>query len=147
MAIQRLAVVVDGNTPDRVNTVSCSRQRAIEVRSARNFDEAKTLLAAERPHLLVTDLRLGQYNGIHLVLRSRSDHPGIVAVVTSRVADPVLEAEVHRQNAHFLLRPAHAALNCSRRSPLRSTQALRKYLRSPAKRREPPRRPLLPDLC
>ena len=105
MATQRLAVVVDGNTPDRVNTVLLLEAAGYQVRSARSFDEAKTLLAAERPHLLVTDLRLGQYNGIHLVLRSRSDYPGIVAVVTSRIADPVLEAEVHRQNAHFLLRP------------------------------------------
>lgn len=105
MATQRLAVVVDGNTPDRVNTVLLLEAAGYQVRSARSFDEAKTLLAAERPHLLVTDLRLGQYNGIHLVLRSRSDYPGIVAVVTSRVADPVLEAEVHRQNAQFLLRP------------------------------------------
>ena len=105
MATQRLAVVVDGNTPDRVNTVLLLEAAGYEVRSARSFDEAKTLLAAERPHLLVTDLRLGQYNGIHLVLRSRSDYPGIAAVVTSRVADPVLEAEVHRQHAQFLLRP------------------------------------------
>jgi DNA-binding NtrC family response regulator len=105
MATQRLAVVVDGNTPDRVNTVRLLEAAGYEVRSARSFDEAKTLLAAERPHLLVTDLRLGQYNGIHLVLRSRCDHPGIVAVVTSRIADPVLEAEAHRQNAQFLLCP------------------------------------------
>jgi DNA-binding response OmpR family regulator len=105
MATQRLAVVVDGNTPDRVNTVLLLEAAGYQVKSARSFDEAKTLLAAERPHLLVTDLRLGQYNGIHLVLRSRSDYPGIVAVVTSRIADAVLEAEVRRQNAQFLLRP------------------------------------------
>ena len=105
MVTQRVALVVDGNTPDRVNTALMLEAAGYQVRSARSFDEAKALLAAERPHLLVTDLRLGQYNGIHLVLRSRSDYPGIVAVVTSRVADPVLEAEVHRQNAHFLLRP------------------------------------------
>jgi DNA-binding NtrC family response regulator len=105
MATQRSAVVVDGNTPDRLNTVLLLEAAGYQVRSARSFDEAKTLLAAERPDILVTDLRLGQYNGIHLVLRSRSDHPGIVAVVTSRIADPVLEAEAHRQNAQFLLRP------------------------------------------
>ena len=105
MASQRLAVVVDGNTPDRVNTVMLLEAAGYQVRSARSFDEAKTLLAAERPHLLVTDLRLGQYNGIHLVLRSRCAYPDMAAVVTSRVADPVLEAEVHRLRAHFLLRP------------------------------------------
>jgi DNA-binding NtrC family response regulator len=105
MTSQRLAVVVDGNTPDRVSTVALLETAGYQVRSARTFDEAKTLIAAERPHILVTDLRLGQYNGIHLVLRSRSENPRMAALVTSRIADPVLEAEVHRQNAHFVLRP------------------------------------------
>ena len=105
MASQRLAVVVDGNTNDRVTTVMLLEAAGYQVRSARSFDEAKTLLAAERPHILVTDLRLGQYNGLHLVLRSRSEYPDLAAVVTSRIADPVLEAEAHRQRAHFILRP------------------------------------------
>ena len=105
MASQRLAVVVDGNTSDRVTTVMLLEAAGYQVRSARSFDEAKTLLAAERPHILITDLRLGQYNGLHLVLRSRSEYPDLAAVVTSRIADPVLEAEAHRQRAHFILRP------------------------------------------
>jgi DNA-binding NtrC family response regulator len=109
MANQRLVVVVDGNTQDRVSTVTLLEGAGYQVRSARSFDEAKTLLAAERPHILVTDLRLGQYNGIHLVLRSRSEYPGMAALVTSRIADPVLEAEVHRQHAHFVLRPLTGA--------------------------------------
>jgi DNA-binding NtrC family response regulator len=105
MSSPRLAVVVDGNTDDRVTTVLLLEAAGYQVRSARSFDEAKTLIAAERPHILVTDLRLGQYNGLHLVLRSRSAYPDLAAVVTSRVADSVLEAEAHRQRAHFVLRP------------------------------------------
>ena len=75
MAIPHSVVVVDGNTRDRTSTVTLLEAAGYRVRSARSFDEAKTLLAAECPDLLITDLRLGQYNGLHLVLRTRSDLP------------------------------------------------------------------------
>ena len=95
------------NTVDHTNPVD---HRAVveSVRSARSFDEAKTLLAAECPDLLITDLRLGQYNGLHLVLRTRNSYPEMAALVTSRIADPVLEAEALRQRAHFILSPLTA---------------------------------------
>ena len=109
MASPHSVVVVDLNAPNRTKTVTLLEEAGYRVRSARNFDEAKTLLAAERPDILITDLRLGQYNGLHLVLRTRSDFPEMAALVTSRVADPVLEAEALRQQAHFILVPLTAA--------------------------------------
>jgi DNA-binding NtrC family response regulator len=108
MASPRSVVVVDGNAPERTNTVALLDGAGYRVRSARNFDEAKTLLAEEPPDILITDLRLGQYNGLHLVLRTRSHYPKMAALVTSRVADPVLEAEAHRQHAQFILVPLTA---------------------------------------
>ena len=108
MASPHSVVVVDLNAPNRTKTVDLLEAAGYRVRSARTFDEAKTLLAAERPDILITDLRLGQYNGLHLILRTRSSFPEMAALVTSRVADPVLEAEALRQNAHFVLVPLTA---------------------------------------
>jgi DNA-binding NtrC family response regulator len=108
MASPHSVVVVDGNARDRASTVTLLEAAGYRVRSARSFDEAKTLLAAECPDLLITDLRLGQYNGLHLVLRTRNAYPEMAALVTSRVADPVLEAEALRQRAHFILSPLTA---------------------------------------
>ena len=108
MASPHSVVVVDGNARDRTSTVTLLEAAGYRVRSARSFDEAKTLLAAECPDLLITDLRLGQYNGLHLVLRTRNTYPDMAALVTSRVADPVLEAEALRQRAHFMLSPVSA---------------------------------------
>ena len=73
MSSPHSVVVVDGNARDRTSTVTLLEAAGYRVRSARSFDEAKTLLAAECPDLLITDLRLGQYNGLHLVLRTRND--------------------------------------------------------------------------
>ena len=109
MASSHSVVVVDLNAPNRTHTVTLLEAAGYRVRAARSFDEAKTLLDAERPDILITDLRLGQYNGLHLVLRTRTDCPRMAAVVTSRVPDPVLEAEALRQHAHFVLAPLTAA--------------------------------------
>ena len=105
MATQHMVLVVDGDTRDRTSTVLLLEAAGYQVRSARNFEDARAMLLAERPDLLITDLRLGPYNGLHLVLWGRTEHPEMATLVTSRVADPVLEAEALRQQALFLLRP------------------------------------------
>ena len=125
----RRALVVDSNPDDRVNTVLLLEAAGYGVMSAGNFDEAKQLLARQPVDLLVTDLRLGSYNGLHLVLRTRSDHPGMAALVTSRFPDPVLQAEAARQGARFVLRPVADeeflaavtnSINAAGNAPLRS---------------------------
>ena len=75
------------------------------VASAASFDEAKRLLESDPPDVLVTELKLGPYNGLHLVLRSRADHPDMAAFVMSHFADTGLAAEAARHNAAFLVRP------------------------------------------
>ena len=105
MSSQRMILVVDADTRDRTSTVLLLEAAGYQVRSARSFEDARTLLATERPDLLITDLRLGPYNGLHLVLWSRNEHPEMAMVVTTRFADPVLEAEARRNEADFLLRP------------------------------------------
>ena len=105
MPNQRCVLVVDSDPSDLSTTVSLLQAAGYRVATATAFDEAKKLLASESPDVLVTGLRLGPYNGLHLVLRSRTDHPGMAAIVTSRHPDPVLEAEAQRQHAGFLLQP------------------------------------------
>src|SRR4051812_33871418 len=102
---QRCVLVVDSDPSDLSSTVALLETAGYRVAAAAAFHEAKQLLARESPDLLITGLRLGSYNGLHLVLRSRSDHPDMAAIVVARAADPVLEAEARRQQASFLLRP------------------------------------------
>ena len=106
MVRQRMVLVVSADPADRRGTALLLESAGYRVVSAGNFEQAKRVLASEAPDMLITDLRLGPYNGLHLVLRSRLDHPGMAALVTSRVPDPVLEAEALRQSAGFLLLPA-----------------------------------------
>jgi len=105
MSAEASVLVVDSDPLDLSSTVSLLRSAGYLVISAAAFEEAKRVLATASPDLLITGLRLGPYNGLHLVLRSRTDHPGMAAIVISRHPDAVLQAEAERQHADFVLRP------------------------------------------
>src|SRR5215216_2050073 len=88
----RSVLVVDSDASDLTSTVSLLESAGYRVATAAAFDEAKRLLDSEAPDLLITCLRLGPYNGLHLILRSRSGHPAMAAIVTNGYHDAVLEA-------------------------------------------------------
>ena len=72
-----------------------------DVVAARDFPSARAALA-QRPTLLITDLKLGAYNGLHLAIRAGM--VGTAAVVIGH-ADPVLQADADRHNAIYLTVP------------------------------------------
>jgi len=72
------------------------------------FEEAKKRLQLAPPDLLIADVRLGAYNGLHLVIRARADHPGMPAIVTHAFPDPVLEAEAKGLGADYITKPLDA---------------------------------------
>jgi DNA-binding NtrC family response regulator len=76
-----------------------------QTRVADNFQEARDLLVAQPPAVLVADIRLGEYNGLHLVLRGKQARPGIAAIVTTDWPDTVLMAEAEAMGATFVLKP------------------------------------------
>ena len=76
------------------DTVSCER-----------FLDAKGLLATSRPDLLLTDIRLGAYNGLQLAIFARDRHPGLPVIVLTGYEDPTLRDEATRSGAHFLVKP------------------------------------------
>jgi len=108
MLAQRSVLVVDVDAQELQSTVLLLRAGGYRVTTAANFEEAKRQLASETPDLLITGLRLGPYNGLHLILRSRVDHPEMAAIVTTRFPDPVLQEEAHRQRANFVVTPLPA---------------------------------------
>jgi DNA-binding response OmpR family regulator len=63
-----------------------------------SFDDAKARLPS-RPDLLISEVRLAEYNGLHLV--SRAQALGIRSIVIGE-ADPVLERDAHDMGATYL---------------------------------------------
>jgi DNA-binding response OmpR family regulator len=80
------------------------------VSRAATFEEAKTLLEADPPTLLIAATRLGAFNGLHLVVRGRCSHPEMAAIVTDRIADPMLRAEAVKQGATYVSEQAPGEL-------------------------------------
>lgn len=81
------------------------RSEGYSVLEATSFEEGRDLWKASKPDILVADIRLGQFNGLQLLMRARSDRPDVQAIITCPFADPVLEAETRRFGATFLIRP------------------------------------------
>ena len=91
--------------PDALAIVAILTACRFHVTSAETFQKAKLDLTARPPALLVTELRLGEFNGLQLVLQGKSMRPAMAAVVISTVPDPVLEADAEAMGATFVLRP------------------------------------------
>ena len=78
------------------------------VTRAFGFEDAKRQLQFEPPDLLMTDVRLGAYNGLHLVIRAHAEHPEMPAIVVDADHDPVLEREASDVGAAYVARPLEA---------------------------------------
>lgn len=69
-----------------------------------DFREARRSLEAAAPDLLVTDLKLGAYNGLHLVIWARGRALKTRTIVLGD-PDPVLQREAEREGAAYLTPP------------------------------------------
>ena len=87
---------------DLTRTLDVLRRAGYQVTGAPTFEEGRRLLAARPTDLLIADIRLGAFNGLHLLIT----HPELPAIVTHGLPDAALEAEAKRHGATFLLKPA-----------------------------------------
>ena len=98
-------LVVDAD-PQCVRALGAAiRRLGGEPLEATSFAEAKRLWIAEHPPMLIADVRLGQFNGLQLLLRAKADRPDLVAVITCAIDDKVLEAETSRFGGTFFVKP------------------------------------------
>ena len=104
MARRRYALVVAPTTAIAQYLAERLGSRGFEVVRRTEFTAARSEIAREPLALLVTELKLGDYNGLHLTLAARERSPEIVAIVIGH-ADPVLEREAQRQGAQYLVWP------------------------------------------
>lgn len=74
--------------------------------AADGFAPAVQLLESERPDLLITVVRLGLFNGLHLVVLGRAKNPRMAALVVDDRRDAVLEREARNAGATaYLAKP------------------------------------------
>ena len=98
-------LVVDGNASELASLVKSLRTAGYGAVGTYTFETAKRLLHTQWYDLLITDLRLGAYNGLHLVFHSRVLNPAATAIVLSPIPDVSIQSEMRRFGAHFVAGP------------------------------------------
>lgn len=79
------------------------------VKTCSTFVEAKRRILADSPPVLVVDVRLKGFNGIHLAILARQLNPETRIVVLSGFDDPVLRRDALALGATYLLKPLNSA--------------------------------------
>lgn len=104
MSAPLTVLLVEPDNDTRALTAKALQDAGVSVIEAYDFHTAKHTLDATPADVLVAEIRLGAYNGLHLLLRAKNARPGLIGIVTARSADPVLEREAAQLDATFLVK-------------------------------------------
>ena len=102
-------LVVDAREDELERILSILEAEGYRAFGASCFEDGRRLLSTLDPLVLLTSVKLGRHNGLHLVVRARLSRPQLAAIVTHHVFDSVLEAEANRQDAKFVVNPCSPA--------------------------------------
>jgi DNA-binding response OmpR family regulator len=75
----------------------------------RTFEQAREHLRLEQPDAVITDVRVGEYNGLQLALLFRRCSPDGRVVVITGYDDAVIRKDVGDLHGEFLLKPVGIA--------------------------------------
>lgn len=95
-----LLVAPTSETAD--NAVRCLVNEAQKVKVVQDFGSAKAELDREPAALVVTELKLGPYNGLHLALRAGATHTPVIVL---GLEDPVLASVAKENGIEYLRSP------------------------------------------
>lgn len=95
-------LIVDDDASTRLGLSELLRTAGYGTYEASTFHEAVEALRDYAPDLLITDIRLGSFNGLHLLIRAPNDLP---VIITTGFGDPILEREARRHGAEYVLKP------------------------------------------
>jgi CheY-like chemotaxis protein len=139
-------LIVEDDLATRVGLQELLGSAGFDVASAADFPEGRRLLERDAPQLLIVDLRLAGYNGLQLLHINPRPIP---TIVITGYPDDVLQADVRRLGAEYLIKPIHPAellrlVDRLLRGDSRSASPVAP--RVPSERRRLTRMPIAPDL-
>jgi CheY-like chemotaxis protein len=135
--MQQEILVVSADPVVLSGRVTALRREGYAASACSSFPDARRLLGeGPTPDLLVTDVRLGPYNGLHLVAVARVEYPRTAAVVIG-AADHVLEVEASGLGARYVVAPV---------SPQELVAVIAETLMVPKPRRRWPRKRLRAEI-
>jgi CheY-like chemotaxis protein len=103
-------LVVDDDASIRAMFMRLLTHEGYEPVAAADVPAALHVLTQTAPDLLITDVRLDTYNGLHLIAMGPKPIP---AIVLTGFADAGIEADARRLGAEYLVKPVSPATLCS----------------------------------
>lgn len=105
---QQPILVVEDDVPLLEAIERSFRDAGRQVVACSTFEEGRQALRTQRFAGLLTDVRLGAFNGLQLAVIARDLQPDMKLIVYSGFDDPVLRAEAERIRAHYVVKPITA---------------------------------------
>lgn len=103
MSYRVLLVESDADVARRLT--AAFEDAGFDVMGVDGFEEALKLVRGGAIALLITAVRLGAYNGLHLILRARGERPRLPAIINSPAHDPLVEADAAALDIAYLAKP------------------------------------------
>ena len=109
MPTRPLRVLIVDDDPSLIDVLERGFSDAgLEVVAHTTFEGARQALRSDRFDALLTDVRLGAFNGLQLAVVARDSFPDMRIVVFSGFDDPVLHSEAQHIGATYLVKPVTA---------------------------------------
>ena len=105
--MQMPVLVVGANDFTSAERLESLRSAGFSVMPVESFLDARQVLSELEPHAIVTDVHLGDYNGLHLVAIAQVEHPRTTCLVIGP-RDSALQAESYHLGARYLVEPVAA---------------------------------------
>ena len=131
MKLPYRVLVLEDDENALAGIVELLSESGYDVTPVSTYDDAKKLLALSSYDLLITDVRLRSYNGIHLVAKLRKESPETAIIIMTGYDEPLIELEASRYNAIFVKKPLKAqALQDAVRRSLNAVRRERRWPRT-----------------
>jgi CheY-like chemotaxis protein len=125
-------LVLDDDDNALAGVVELLRDAGYVVTGAATYDAAKRLLAVAPYDLLIADVRLRGFNGLHLVRHCHQEYPDMALMIMTGYDEPNIELEAGRYGAEFVRKPLRPARFLD--AVARSLTSVRRQRRWPRKR-------------
>ena len=110
LAPELRVMIVDDDVDLLRTMVALVGSWGVSVLSFAKFEAARDeLLAGVEADALLVDVRIGSFNGLHLIYLARDLRPAMTLVAMTGFDDPVLRTDAQKAGATFLLKPVRPA--------------------------------------
>jgi DNA-binding NtrC family response regulator len=102
-------LVVDEDAAALTTIVAALRRASYSAIGEASFRDGLRTMTARTPAVLVSSVKLGVFNGLHLMMRGRADHPGLPAIVIGPASEVVAREARSLGAAAYLPTPVNVA--------------------------------------